>query len=74
MWMVMATLIWWSANGRHWPQQNFVFLNQSRARFNVARPLGVDLSTSYACEFADLDRDGDVDIAVGNDTAPCFVF
>ena len=61
------------ANGRHWPQQNILFLNQSRGRFNVARPLGTDLSTSYACEFADFDGDGDLDVAVGNDHAPCLV-
>ena len=62
------------ANGRHWPQQNFIFFNQGHARFNLARPLGQDLSTSYATELADLDNDGDLDIAVGNDTAPNAVF
>ena len=62
------------ANGRHWPQQNMLFLNQSRARFNVARPLGLDHCTSYTCELADLDGDGDLDIAVANDNAPCLVF
>ncbi len=62
------------ANGRHWPQQNFVFLNQGRARFNVVRPVGLDRSTSYACELADLDGDGDLDIATGNDMAPCQIF
>lgn len=34
------------ANGRHWPQQNFLFLNQGRARFNVAQRIGSELSTS----------------------------
>ena len=62
------------ANGRHWPQQNYVCLNQGRARFNVLRPLGRDRSTSYATELADLDGDGDLDVAVGNDMAPCRVF
>ena len=58
------------ANGRHWPQQNYLFLNSGRARFLVQRPLGRDLMTSYATEIADLDGDGDLDIAVGNDNAP----
>jgi len=57
------------ANGRHWTQQNFAFFNQGRARFSVMRPLGKDRSTTYACELADLDGDGDLDIAIGNDMA-----
>ena len=56
-------------NGRHWPQQNFVFFNQGQANFSVMRPLGVDRSPTYACELADLDGDGDLDIATGNDMA-----
>ena len=58
------------ANGRHWPQQNFVFLNLGRAALNIQRPLGDERRTSYATELADLDGDGDIDIAVGNDMAP----
>ena len=57
------------ANGRHWPQQNFLFLNQGRGKFSVMRPLGNDRATSYACELADLDGDGDLDAAIGNDMA-----
>ena len=62
------------ANGRHWPQQNFVFLNQGRARFSIQRRIGSDLCTSYATEPIDMDGDGDIDIAVGNDMAPNRVF
>lgn len=62
------------ANGRHWPGQNFAFFNQGQSRFNVMRPIGLDRSTTYACELADLDGDGDLDIATGNDMAPCQIF
>jgi len=62
------------ANGRHWPQQNYIFFNQGGARFKLMRPLGEDRATSYATELADLDGDGDIDIAVGNDTAPNAIF
>ncbi|MEM8670864.1 MAG: FG-GAP-like repeat-containing protein [Planctomycetota bacterium] len=62
------------ANGRHWPGQNFVFLNQGRARFSIQRMLGQERCTTYATEPADLDGDGDLDIVVGNDMAPNQVF
>jgi outer membrane protein assembly factor BamB len=62
------------ANGRHWPQQNYVLLNDGRARFSVMRPLGVDRATSYACELADLDGDGDLDVVTGNAMAACNIF
>ncbi|KLU05612.1 aggregation factor core protein MAFp3, isoform C [Rhodopirellula islandica] len=58
------------ANGRHWPQQNQLLVNQGRAKFSILRPLGADQRTTYACEFADFDGDGDLDIATGNDMAP----
>jgi len=57
------------ANGRHWPEANFLFLNQGHANFSIMRPLGTDRTTSYACEVADLDGDGDLDIVTGNDMA-----
>ena len=57
------------ANGRHWPQQNYLFFNQGRGKYSVMRPLGDDRSTSYACELADLDGDDDLDLAIGNDMA-----
>ncbi len=62
------------ANGRHWPQQNFLLINQGLARFNVQRALGEERSTTYASEVADLDGDDDLDIAVGNDMAPNRIF
>ena len=62
------------ANGRHWPQQNFALFNQGAGRFTVLQPIGNQHSTTYACELADLDGDGDLDIATGNDNAPCQIF
>ena len=62
------------ANGRHWPQQNFAFLNKGTGQFTIMRPLGTDRATSYACELADFDGDGDLDLATGNDMAPCQIF
>ena len=62
------------ANGRHWPQQNFALFNQGKSRFTVVQPIQSGRATSYACELADLDGDGDLDIATGNDNAPCQIF
>ena len=62
------------ANGRHWPQQNFALLNADAARFTEMKPVGTELSTSYACELADFDGDGDLDLATGNDMAPCKIY
>ena len=62
------------ANGRHWPGQNYVFLNSGRARFTVQRRLGHDKSTSYAAEPADMNGDGKIDVVVGNDMAPNRIF
>lgn len=62
------------ANGRHWPQQNYIFLNDGRGQFSRMRPLGSDRATTYACEVADMDSDGDLDIVTGNAMAPCNIF
>ena len=62
------------ANGRHWPGQNRIFINNGRGIFTVEKNLGLNKSTTYATEIADLDNDGDLDIAVGNDMAPNYIF
>ena len=62
------------ANGRHWPGQNRVYINDGRAAFTLARPLGDELAGSYAVPLADLDGDGDLDVAVGNDRTRNLVF
>ena len=58
------------ANGRHWPGQNRIFLNDGRGIYTVEEELGNQRSTTYATELADLDGDGDLDVAAGNDMAP----
>ena len=62
------------ANGRHWPAQNRILLNNGEGRFQVIRDLGGDRATSYAAPLADLDGDDDLDAVVGNDRAPNRVF
>ncbi len=62
------------ANGRHWAQQNFVFLNDGSGFFRTARRLGEELTTSYRAALADFDGDGDLDVVVGNDRARKTIF
>ncbi|MCY3611874.1 MAG: VCBS repeat-containing protein [Gemmatimonadetes bacterium] len=62
------------ANGRHWPGQNRVYLNDGRAGFTLARRLGEEEAGSYAVPLADFDGDGDLDVAVGNDRTRNLIF
>ena len=62
------------ANGRHWPGQNKILLNNGKGGFTVEKDLGSERLTSYAAELSDFDGDGDLDIAVGNDKAPNYIF
>ena len=62
------------ANGRHWPGRSRIYVNNGAGGFTVERPLGEDAATSYATALADLDYDGDLDVAVGNDRAPNLVY
>ncbi len=55
------------ANGRHWPGQNRVYLNNGEGGLGLRRSVGDEQDTSYAAPLADFDEDGDLDIAVGND-------
>ncbi|MES2892269.1 MAG: VCBS repeat-containing protein, partial [Bacteroidota bacterium] len=57
------------ANGRHWPETNYIFYNSGRG-FNTMRALDDLSSTSYTAELADLNNDGHLDIIEINDNAP----
>ena len=55
------------AKGRHWPLIDRVLLNDGHGRFPKAHNLGDFADRSYSVTLADIDRDGDLDVVVGND-------
>lgn len=55
------------AKGRHWPLRNRVLLNDGKGRFS-ASDLGDQPDRTYSSLLADLDRDGDLDVVVSNDS------
>src|ERR1043166_6514390 len=55
------------AKGRHWPLIDRVLLNDGHGKFPKAHDLGDVADRSYSVTLADVDRDGDLDVVVGND-------
>ncbi len=62
------------ANGRHWAQDNEIFLNRGDGTFLPGSFPKTSPDPSYATPLADLDGDGDLDIAVGNDRVRKMIF
>jgi len=59
-----------AVNGRHWIQQDEVYLNNGLGFFRSARDAGSDRATGYEAALADFDGDGDLDAAVARDLMP----
>ena len=56
------------AKGRHWPLHNRLLFNNGTGEFTVAKNLSDKPDRTYSAVLADLDRDGDLDILVSNDS------
>jgi hypothetical protein len=56
------------AKGRHWPLHNRLLFNNGKGEFTVAKNLSDKPDRTYSAVLADLDRDGDLDILVSNDS------
>ncbi len=62
------------ANGRHWAEADFAFLNVGNGRPLWAHPVGDGMASSYTIQLGDLDRDGDLDAMTVHDSLPVMVF
>ncbi len=56
------------AKGRHWPLHNRILLNDGKAGFSDAKNLGDQPDRTYSAALADLDKDGDLDVLISNDS------
>ncbi len=56
-----------AANGRHWAQQDFAFINAGQGRMLEAVRVGPRMTASYILLPGDYDDDGDIDVIVVRD-------
>ena len=55
------------ANGRHWPQANYVYFNAQNRGLTKRIQLGAHEFTGYTVRLADMDGDGDLDVVQASD-------
>lgn len=63
-----------TANGRHWAEQDFVYLNSGDGRMLEANYLGRSKSASYTIQAGDLDGNGTIDAVVVRDKLDAAVY
>jgi VCBS repeat protein len=56
------------AKGRHWPLVDRVLLGDGAGHFRTVYDLGPTADRSYSGRLVDVDRDGDLDVVISNDT------
>jgi len=55
------------ANGRHWPQANYIYINAQNRGLTKRVQLGAHERTGYTVVLADMDGDGDLDVVQASD-------